>query len=472
MQASLLAPWLELLSGGQSASSLLIAFGLAMIGLIAGLVEWSAARFMLKPIVRITLDLIALLAALAFLANLSLQPEKALSVAAGLSRLLQADLSLGSFPYELIVVVAGLLIWRNGRRQAAGDALDPGRTGFRFRAGVLLFALFIAASKLVGPAKLPPTLPIFFGASLLAMSLTRAERINRLRGAAETPFTVGWMVHLIALFLGTLGVGLLVGLGFQSGPAHDLLSLLESLILLLLDVLYVVLRPVFLFLSPFLDWLAQQIAMLFVMLGRTIEGALTGETPAPASELMQDVAPPQFLADLLLWISRLGEAWPLIRTLLIGLGLLLLVWLALRVDRRGRRTFRKGSSQDEGMALEPRSLLDSLRARLESARDEFERWGKAVMGGKIISAIAIRRVYGRLLKLAAEQGRPRKRDETPIEFERALMRLYPQARQSVAVITQAYIQVRYGELPEDPATVTEVRQAWSSVRRTALGRLD
>lgn len=472
MQAALLAPWLSLLGGGRSSPALVLMCGLALIGLAAALVESLSARLNLKSEIRVALDVLILSILLGILTNLALQPDIGLAPLAGLVRLVQVDLSLAVLPFEVIMLTAALLVWRNGRRQAAGESLDPGRTGFRFRAGVLLFALYIAASKLAGPAVMPATLPIFFGGSLLAMSLTRVERMNRLRGAAETPFTAGWIANLLILFVATIALGLIFGSALQSASAYALLSLLQTLLLLLIDILYVVLRPIFIVLSPLFAWLVQQIAMLFVMLGRTIEGSLTGEMPPPAGELFQDIPPPPFVADLLALLARLGELWPLVRTLVIVLAVLLLLWFTLRANRKGNSRGRSGPGQDRGEGLEPEGFLSGLRLRLESARFELERWSRAVIGGQIMSAIAIRRIYGRMLKLAAENGRPRKRSETPIEFERALMRLYPQASASVAAITRAYIEVRYGEFPEDPATVARVRHAWSTVRKTAQGKLD
>lgn len=472
MQAALLAPWLALLSQGRSSSELAVMAGLWGVGVGAALVEWVTARWNLKPEVRMGLDGLALGISLGVLTNLAVQPDRGLAPLAGLARLLQVDLSLSSMPYELFILAAALLVWRNGRRQAAGETLDPGRTGFRFRAGVLLFALYISASKLIGPAPLPATLPFFFGGSLMAMSLTRVERMNRLRGAAETPFTAGWMGNLAILFLGTLAVGLLIGVGLQSGPAYQVLSLLQALVLVLLDVLYVVLRPVFVLLAPIFNWLFQQIALLLLSLGRTIEGALTGETPPPAGEVFGDLPPPPFVADLLFWIGRLGEAWPSIRTVLIVLAVALLLWFTVRANRQRSTRRGAGPDRDRGEVLAPEGFLSGLRSRLDAARFELERLGRAVLGGQIVSVIAIRRIYSRLLRLAAENGRPRKRAETPIEFERALVRLYPQAGASVETITRAYVEVRYGEVPEDPETLARVRQAWTTVRRAAQGKLD
>jgi hypothetical protein len=53
--------------------------------------------------------------------------------------------------------------------------------------------------------------------------------------------------------------------------------------------------------------------------------------------------------------------------------------------------------------------------------------------------------------------------ETPLEFLPALRRLFPGSEMQLDTITQAYLRVRYGELPETQAEVDEVESAWGYV---------
>ncbi|MEW6566709.1 MAG: DUF4129 domain-containing protein [Chloroflexota bacterium] len=83
------------------------------------------------------------------------------------------------------------------------------------------------------------------------------------------------------------------------------------------------------------------------------------------------------------------------------------------------------------------------------------------------AATAIRRIYSELLDLAAAGGRPRERAETPLEFLVHLRRLFPDHTAEVEAITGAYVQVRYGQVPEGEDAVREVRRCWESVHRSA-----
>jgi hypothetical protein len=73
-----------------------------------------------------------------------------------------------------------------------------------------------------------------------------------------------------------------------------------------------------------------------------------------------------------------------------------------------------------------------------------------------------------MLDKAANDGRPRRSDETPAEFQGALVELYPAAAQSVGEITAAYELVRYGFRPEAPEAVERVQRAWSEFKRVSI----
>lgn len=472
LQGSLLAPWLVLLSGGRSAPDAIVAAALASVGLGAASIQILSERFNLRPTVRTAMDAVTLLVLLGLLAGLVLRPISALAPLVGLAQLLKIDASLATPPVELFVVISVLLVWRNGRRYAAGEGLAPTRTGLRFRAGVLVFALVIIARRLSGFAAIPSTLAVFFGASLMAMSLSRVRGLSHFHAARETPFTAGWLASLLLLFAGVILLGLGTGRAMASPFAARLLEGIWAILLILLGFLFVLARPVLNFLSPILEWMTQQLVFLLIALVQTVEGALTEGASPPELSAGEPVPPPDALVSLFNWLRMLGRHWPTIRMGLLILALGLFIFFTVRAGARRRRRGGSAEQADMGESLAPDGWLDGLRSRIGAARDELERWGRALIGGQILSAIAIRRIYGRLLKLAAEAGRPRKVAETPLEFQRALSRLYPQARSSIEMITRAYVEVRYGEYPEDPRTVARVRQAYSIVRKAATGKLD
>lgn len=70
----------------------------------------------------------------------------------------------------------------------------------------------------------------------------------------------------------------------------------------------------------------------------------------------------------------------------------------------------------------------------------------------------------RLLDACEKLGTPRPLALTPLEFLPVPTRLFPQHQKGVDRITQAYIKVRYGEIPEDESEVEQILTDWSEIK--------
>ena len=111
-------------------------------------------------------------------------------------------------------------------------------------------------------------------------------------------------------------------------------------------------------------------------------------------------------------------------------------------------------------------LLWRLRSGLRAAAG----WMRARLGGRggeaagSTGAAAVRRVYRRLLAWSAAAGCNRLPAQTPCEFLERLQAWRPQSRGPLALITDHYVRVRYGDGRPDPAAVRDVEQAWREVK--------
>ena len=85
---------------------------------------------------------------------------------------------------------------------------------------------------------------------------------------------------------------------------------------------------------------------------------------------------------------------------------------------------------------------------------------------RLWNAASIRRIYENLIYLAAVGGYPRDAVETPLEYLLKLDQAWPENRADIQQITDAYMQVRYGEVPESKAELDVIREAWERVRQT------
>jgi hypothetical protein len=84
--------------------------------------------------------------------------------------------------------------------------------------------------------------------------------------------------------------------------------------------------------------------------------------------------------------------------------------------------------------------------------------------GRFFAARTIRRIYAHLSALAAEQGYPRAAYETPYEYLPTLKQAFPENGEDVMCITEAYVAVHYGEVPERLEELVAVQHAWERIR--------
>jgi hypothetical protein len=122
---------------------------------------------------------------------------------------------------------------------------------------------------------------------------------------------------------------------------------------------------------------------------------------------------------------------------------------------------------------------DWLRLLQEALRNQLRRMGAVLAGAarlqagqRLLAAARIRRIYAELMILTQDMGKPRPAAQTPLEYLPALAALFPTAQDDLAAITQAYLQVRYGELPETRQEVEVVEKAWARVRAQGLEQLN
>jgi hypothetical protein len=69
-----------------------------------------------------------------------------------------------------------------------------------------------------------------------------------------------------------------------------------------------------------------------------------------------------------------------------------------------------------------------------------------------------------MARLAAAQGYPRTPSETPYQYLPSLVRAFPNGEAQTRRITEAYVGVHYGELPETPEDLAAIRAAWAELR--------
>lgn len=352
---------------------------------------------------------------------------------------------------ELLVFLLVLFLWWRGL-VLAQRRLDSESVAFRFRLGLLLIAGSTALAGSVLSWPYHRFVFIFFFASLLGIALARAEEVGEQYGGSQSPFGLGW---LMTLAVAGLAVLLLAG-----GVAALLTP--DNLTLVLVPALFV-LRILLFGLVYVMAWIAQiVIAPLLALfqqqeLLRSLREALGRIAPPEAPRMEGDLD----------GLTMAPEQLAIARTVGVVLGVLALLLVVvsslrrLRLRAAGRRDEERESVWD-GVHL--RRGLDGLLRRGRRRLDE----AAAALGhsrlGLLFAALTIRRIYAHMGALAAEKGYPRLAYQTPYEYLPALEKAFPDHREEAARVTEAYIAVHYGELPERAEDLAHVQAAWDAIR--------
>lgn len=116
---------------------------------------------------------------------------------------------------------------------------------------------------------------------------------------------------------------------------------------------------------------------------------------------------------------------------------------------------------------------DELEAAAQAPRRRFAEYADPFLSGaarRSSTKAVLVYTYSALEVWASEQGRPRRPDETPLEFAAALSEFAPQLDPLVDQVTLLYVNATYGRMELDRAQLGPVEQLWrqlAAARRAA-----
>lgn len=130
------------------------------------------------------------------------------------------------------------------------------------------------------------------------------------------------------------------------------------------------------------------------------------------------------------------------------------------------RTLKKSSTADAEIEVEEEHESLFSRDLLMSQLKGLFRREAAAGGGEPVDLRRtpgnVRDAYRALLALAAREGMPRRRDETPAEFALRLRRMWPALASEIGGLTREYELARYAELTGDAAN-DRAREYWGAI---------
>jgi len=355
----------------------------------------------------------------------------------------------GRFPAGPPLLAWTVYLWWRGFRLGRPQ-LTLVRVAFNLRLGLLglLVGMLVARAPLRGD--LLALLPPFFFCGLLASSLARADSLTLDQPSAGARFGRGWVGSLAALALGLTGLGYLLALWMTGLTSSQAALAVVTLLRAALTLLFVLASPLL---------MVGQVVFDFVDKLLPDEMPPQVVEPGTVSSGGGDTAPTWSAA----LFALLDDALVVVIIAVVVLSVIAIIWLlaAMRGERADDESEQRetlGSVEAAGGAR--RALGDRWR-QLTSALRALRRYE---LGRELFTALTIRRIYAQTERLAARRGYPRGPAETPYEYRAALARAFPALDSEVQRITEAYVAVRYGDVPEDPAALSAVRAAWERLQ--------
>ena len=366
----------------------------------------------------------------------------------------EALLSFYSLPPAVGISAIVLFLWWRGISIGQRSLTFQG-VAFSFRLGVLLLVFSTPLLSISATYNSTGFILIFFFFSLLAVALARVEEVNRAKGGVGAPFNLAWLAILLGSIAAVLVTAWLISRVYSIEGFSQVLRWLRPIFDPLLKVVEYVLTLLIRLLSPLLEWLFRILQEAFAGLTQNMEDfeGLKLLSP-PDSPEHEPTGPPRLLMDALRYVC-LG---------FIGAGVLAALALGLRrrLDRQ-----RRGDEIRESLwssAAITDGMLNSLRDGWDRLKDLAGLVGRFGPGMRLYAAVSIRKIYANMARLAERQGFPRQPAQTPYEYLPALGLAFPDWQVEATAITEAYVKVHYGEVPESIRDLQRIRECWQQIR--------
>jgi len=362
-------------------------------------------------------------------------------------------------PRELLVIVALLFVWWWGLRLSR-ERIGPYMMIKYFQIGSLLLLLYAAVvADLVGYHPPPWIYILFLFSGLIAMGCARISVVGSLRGGRRSPFNPRWLGEILLAAVITLVLAAVLAVLFTN-QSERIAGWLEGLVYI---VGLIIASPIILILSLLAGWLNR-------MDSASVEVVPQTEVPLEEAE--------GFTPSGLPLINEGGIAQanllPMLRLVLTWVLVILAVYLLYRFLRHTAVLMRKRRAE---VADDP-SAYSGLGGLGQLLREVLFGQARQVMGGlqrlnrreRLMAAERIRNIYAQLLELSGQLGHARLAAQTPLEFLPELEHYFTGCGDDLQVITAAYIDIRYGELPETHSQLQAVESAWRRVQSCGEAR--
>jgi hypothetical protein len=352
------------------------------------------------------------------------------------------------YPYGIIFTPFVILLWVRGYYIGRGF-LTHVAVGTQMRLGILVFFLL----GILGNAELRDTmltlLPVFFASALMSTALARSATLQIQEEIRQSRFGLSWLGFIsLVVFLLTMG-GFFMALLLSGVDRGKVVDVMELIGVGIITLLFIVLTPVF--------WVGEKIVSAIQDIASERGAEVTREGGPRESVPAKDVDRLEYGETLEAILEFVSDTFVII-TVVTFVGIALYFWISAFLTRED---FMIGD--DEHESLDNREIIGGLRKALSN---QFKKLGDALnmvrqfgIGRGLVGILTIRFAYARMEREAKRRGYPRDKARTPYEFRPEAAKAFPGGEAYIRTITEAYVAIRYGELPESSDKLEAVRSA-------------
>jgi hypothetical protein len=339
--------------------------------------------------------------------------------------------------YLLILIWRGLVI---GRSSVSSESQQ--KAILQFLIGIFIYQLFFDAHN-------PNAHLLYFGVlallGLAGLPAARMVSVSQLRGGRLPKINSTWIFYILSfagfILIAGYSASLLLNVELANVLANLMISFFSGFIFLL-----------FLVLSPII----YLVVFLFNRLLTSLLSSSQNEIPAifsaqDAITQIQQGTQEAFHHSLLSFEDYVFIAATIIVVLLI------LYTLKKKTEQNQKKVLlEEGNLQKQPI---PKITFPFQFASLRNRLNLPPQRG--------FSAMRIRWIYAMLCYYGKLLGAARKPAVTPLEYCPVLYKVFPNFIVDINAITSAYIAVRYGNIPEDPAEMEILQQSWEQLEKEA-----
>lgn len=359
-------------------------------------------------------------------------------------------------PITWVTVMILIFLWARAIH-LANRSLYAGSIGFSFRSGVLiLIALAFFVKVLTNLDATGFVIPYFFFA-LVAVALARIEEVSHLPNSSRVSFSGYWIGSTIVAVAVLVVLGMGVAFFFYGGGLRRVLEWLYPLWF----VLQIIVVGLGILLLLLLDWIFTLFSLDLSALGEGLREAFDRlrqllVSPPPLPPGAEEQAEPLVFSILKVVIT-------------IGIPLAIISLVLLFAWRRLRHPGREDEGKDDRESLlSANAVARNLRAMVQDGLDRLGELAGLMSrlgpGSRFLATVSIRRIYVNLVRLATEAGYPRAKAQTPYDYLPVLHKALPSSKEEVVVITEAYVNSHYGQVPDTREELQRIRDCWDRVR--------